>query len=62
MYTRNEQTFTIFRPAKSKSDVYFCQPEPETLGNSENRHFPGYRGFWNEINKKSTSAVQLLNY
>ena len=30
---------SVFWPAKSKSDVYFCQPEPETLDNSEKQAF-----------------------
>ena len=31
----------VFWPAKSKSDVYFCQPEPEIIDNPENKHFLG---------------------
>ena len=37
----------VFWPEKSKSDVYFCQPEPEILDNPEKQAFTKYQGFQN---------------
>ena len=43
---------TLFWPAKSKSDVYYCRLEPETLNNPENSIFRIIESFVIKFAKK----------
>ena len=56
---------SVFWPAKSKSDVYFCLPEPERICNPEKPFLPpDYRGFQNFYKKYTFgyAIIEILMY